>query len=152
MRELGLQTQPNWQQIWSLPYKMSRETKLQSFAYKIAYRLTPCNKYLNTICIAASPDCPSCGGIDSISHFFYTCSRVSAFWLALSQWCEAHLDISLSNLTALQITLGFTDKIRYVRIVNWILLTTKFYIQRQRLFHDTQLSLIGFLAEARLKS
>lgn len=47
--------------------------------------------------------------------------------------------------------MGVTDNVKDGRIINWILLVTKFYIQRQRLFHDAQFSLLAFLAEARLK-
>lgn len=151
MRELNLQTQPDWEQIWILPYRTSRETKLQSFAYKVAYRLIPCNKYLNTIRISESPDCPLCGDIDSLSHFFYDCDRARTFWTQLSRWCETYIDISLSHLSALQILLGVTDKVQNAKIINWILLVTKFYLQRQRLFHDAQFSLVAFLTEVRTR-
>lgn len=128
---------------------MSRGTKLQSFEFKVLYRLIPCNKYLHTIKIKDSPDCTMCGETDCISHFFYTCPTVKAFWHQLSQWCERHLDLSLSHLSTPEIIYGLTEQSWKAKIVNWFLLTAKFYIQKQRLFHDAKLSLIAFLAESR---
>lgn len=146
-RELALQTPMDWQKIWSLPYSTTRETKLQSFAFKIIYRLTPCNKYLHTIRICESPTCPSCGEIDSISHFFYSCTKVKAFWLQVGRWCEGYVNLPLSGITMPQFILGVTHHARAPKIINWILLMAKFYIHRQRLFHSANFSLIGFLAE-----
>lgn len=39
----------DWHGVFGLSFKTTRETKLQSFAYKTIYRLTPCNKYLGMI-------------------------------------------------------------------------------------------------------
>lgn len=38
-----------WQDIFSLPFKTSRETKLQSFAFNLVNRLNPCGRYLNKV-------------------------------------------------------------------------------------------------------
>lgn len=47
-QELNLEntTQLELQERYSAPYKVSRETKLQSFAFKLAHRLIPCGHYL----------------------------------------------------------------------------------------------------------
>lgn len=41
----------DWEETYKLPYRITRETRLQTFFYKIAHRLCPCNKYLHTIWI-----------------------------------------------------------------------------------------------------
>lgn len=43
------------------------------------------------------------------------------------------------------------DRSKQGKIINWILLTGKFYIQKRRLFYDGILSLLGFLAETRAR-
>lgn len=40
---------------------------------------------------------------------------------------------------------------RTQRMMNWIILVGKYYLQRQKLFHGGDLSLLGFLAEMRNK-
>lgn len=37
----------NWEDIFTLPFRTTRETKLQSFGFKLINRLTPCAKYLH---------------------------------------------------------------------------------------------------------
>lgn len=39
----------DWSSVFILPYQTTREIKLQLFAYKTVYRLTPCNKYLRQV-------------------------------------------------------------------------------------------------------
>lgn len=61
-----------------------------------------------------------------------------------------HFD--LTSLTQGETLLGFTKDIgnpTMFELVNWILLTAKFYLHRQRLFHNGETRLISYLAEAK---
>lgn len=142
---------PKWADIFVSPFKTSRETKLQSFSFKLVYRLIPCNKYLHKIKIRTSPTCSFCTEEDSITHFFLSCPRVKTFWIDLSHWCMTYLDLNLARLSEPELLLGITSKITGLRILNWLILCAKFYIQKRKLFHDANISLIGFLAEIRMK-
>lgn len=141
----------NWPGIYTRPYKTTRETKLQSFAFKIAHRLTPCNKYLNTIRTKNDPACEICKEVDSLKHFFIKCPPTEDFWNKLSGWCEQHLDFSLSTLTEAEKLFGVeqNQQNRNMRVHNWLILKAKYYIQKRKLFFKGDLSLIGFLAEVR---
>lgn len=141
----------DWETISSLPYRSTRETKLQSFSYKVIYRLTPCNKRLHTIGIRDSPTCSYCPEIDTVTHFFYRCVKVRTFWEALDDWCVQYLSLSISHLSEIEILLGLTKKEPGQKMVNWLLICAKFFIHRKRLFHGADMSLIEFLAEIRLK-
>lgn len=50
VKELTQEGEPeiviDWEETFALPYQITRETKLQTFFFKIAHRLCPCNKYL----------------------------------------------------------------------------------------------------------
>ena len=39
-------TDATWRDTYMCPYKVNRETKLQSFQYKVLHRIIACNKYL----------------------------------------------------------------------------------------------------------
>lgn len=95
----------DWSSVFCIPFKTTRETKMQSFSYKLIYRLTPCNKYLCTITIKDSPVCSLCPEVDSIFHFFYRCVRIKPFW----EWCEKYLDLSLLHLNEFEVLLGVAD-------------------------------------------
>lgn len=139
----------NWPDIYSMSYKTTRETKLQSFNFKIAHILVPCNKYLTTIRIKDDSRCTFCGDQDSISHFYVKCGRSEEFWGKLSEWCERYLDFSLSTLSVAEKMLGLdpTGRDKNRKPVNWLVLKAKYYIQKRKLFFQGDVSLLPFLAE-----
>lgn len=49
------------------------------------------------------------------------------------------------------VILGVHRPLRQQKLINWILLYTKFYILRKKLFHEAEVALIELLAELRLK-
>lgn len=95
--------------------------------------------------------CSFCTEIDTISHFFYKCHSTGTFWDRLSSWCESYLDFSIAHLSELEIKLGVVRAIPNLRVINWLILCAKFYIQKRKLFSGAEVSIIGFLAEIRLK-
>lgn len=154
LASIGENTPTQWEATYSLPYKITRETKLQSFQFRILHRLITCKKYLHSINMHENGSCPFCGEKDSISHFFLTCSKVTGFWENLGGWCQSHLNLQLSSLTKTEKLLGLLNvngNTRTFKVINWILLTAKYYIHRQRLFHEGEVSLIAFLSEAKNK-
>lgn len=134
-----------------MPYRTTRETKLQAFFFKLAHRLIPCNRYLTTVRIKNNSACDHCDEEDSISHFFLKCPQVSDFWNKVSEWTQRHLDLSLSTLSVAEKLFGIdrSQQNRNARVINWLTLQVKHYIQKRKLFFHADLSLIGFLAEIR---
>lgn len=150
----GMEADIDWEATYALPYSVSLETKLQSFHFRIAHRIITCNKYLNNVRMKDNGACTICNKRDTILHFFVECPPVHTFWAKLDDWCEEHVGIGLSFLTKRERILGMTNgngNPRTFKIINWFLLTAKFYIHWQRLFHKGELSLIAYLAEARKK-
>lgn len=148
------QTRIDWEAVYTLPYKVSRETKLQAFQYRVINRIITCNKYLRDIRIKQDPACDKCGQEDNITHFLVSCPPIKAFWCKLNHWCDTHLGFKFDHLTEGELILGMINdngNPKVFRITNWLILITKFYIHRQRLFHNSIVSLIAFLAEVRRK-
>lgn len=146
--------QIDWEAVYTLPYKVTRETKIQSFHYRIAHRIITCNKYLCDIKVKQDPSCALCGGKDTLIHFFISCPNIKAFWRKLMDWCDSFLGVNLEFLSDCETILGMTNENGNpgtFKLINWLLLTAKFYIHRQRLFHKGETCLIAFLAEARRK-
>lgn len=150
----GVGAQIDWEATNALPFKITRETKLQSFHFRIAHRIITCNKYLRDIRILENATCGVYGETDSILHFFISCPPVAAFWASLNGWCENFLGLGFDFLNLGEKILGMTNENgnpKTFTVVNWLLLTAKFYIHRQRLFHKGDMSLIAYLAEIRRK-
>lgn len=150
---LPLTPSPNldWSSIFQLPYKTTRETKLQSFAYKTAYLIIPCNKYLRHIRIKEADTCDFCGEVDSLSHFFLKCSGVTSFWESLFQWCEEYLGFAMTGLNDAELLFGIIGRGGRLKVINWLILFAKYFIQKRRLFAQGKVPLVAFLREARSK-
>lgn len=141
---------------WSLAceriYSSTRKTKLQAFQFKLIHRIVPCRTYLKQIRIVDSDKCPICGKKDSIIHFFYWCETVAAFWSGVCGWFKrAEEEIYLDHLTPEEFLFGIPKDHRHSAIINNIVLNVKYYIHREKLFHEGKLELFQWLQEFRAK-
>lgn len=131
-----------WSRVCGRVYAPTRETKLQSFQFKILHAITPCRKFLRQIRITDDDLCPHCGVTDDIPHFFFQCRLVHSFWITVSQWLSSQANIQLGHITRKEIILGVDSCSPNGAIANYILLHFRFYIHRQRLFHDNNFDLL----------
>ena len=70
----------NWQNIHSLPFKSTIDTKLRSFQYKYIMRILPTNKFLTKCNIISSSLCDFCDRQpETLEHLFWECHFVRAF-------------------------------------------------------------------------
>ena len=75
----------DWERIYSLPFKVTLDTKLREFQYKILHRICYTNDMLFKFRIVDSPLCYFCGEeIETLEHFFFFCERVRTFWKELN--------------------------------------------------------------------
>lgn len=126
-----------WESKYRCSFRSTRETKLQSFQFKLLHRILPCRKYLRTIRIS--------------EDFFFYCPRVREFWKMIRDWFASQVNIYLANTTVDEFMLGVPKEEPQARILNLTILTCKFYIFRQKLYHDSKLEFLGFLRELRYK-
>ena len=49
--------EPEWENIFELPFKVSQESKLRWLQFRILHRLFPCNYYLHRLKLVDSPLC-----------------------------------------------------------------------------------------------
>jgi hypothetical protein len=131
-----------WMRIFSTPFITVRQTKLQTFQYKILHRVIACNKWLNDIRIKDSNLCSYCTEIDDISHFFLKCSKVHTFWSYLLKWLERIFNMAIPVFEEF-IIFGFADldpsHRNIVDVINFCILHAKYYIYVQRIFNDNKL-------------
>lgn len=144
-------TTMDWQEIYTAPYQASRETKLQSFTFRLAHRLIPCGRFLKKMKIQNSDECMVCAEEDSIIHYLWECTMIQQFWQKVVQWFDDFTHISLLDINKAQFFFGVPKTRQNWRIINSILLVGKFFIQRQKLFHNGDLHLIHFLTHLRTK-
>lgn len=135
---------------WSLlPYHISHEVQLQSFVYKILYRVIPCRVYLHRLKVVNSEDCTICAGRDDMIHFFFDCPPVKDFWDSVATWMGGKEGISEfpDDLTEEQFLLGILGNRDKLTLINYIILVAKFYIYKIRVFGTGEPDLMQFLLE-----
>lgn len=138
-----------WMALFRLPYKISREVRLQSFQYSVLHRTVPCKAYLVKRKLVDSEACPVCGLRDDIFHYFYECDQAKTFWSSVRRWLNRN-EISIQipeTLTEPEFLFGILSEDREDICLNYIFLLGKFYIYKTKEFGDGNLEAYGFLKE-----
>lgn len=140
-----------WSEICRRTFVFSRETKLQSFQYRILNRILPCGVFLKRIRIADSDVCLFCQEKDTIIHYLMQCNLVRPFWNAVCSWFGNVMGLYLDQLSPKEFLFWLPRGHHRGRIINFILIQIRFYIYRQKLFNAGKLSLMQWLAEFKCK-
>lgn len=148
---LAISDREEWSRTCLRIFKTVKETKLQSFQFKVIHAITPFRKYLRQLRLADDDLCAHCGTTDDLFHFFFECKLVQNLWSSICTWLAREANIQLLNITTKEAVLGFDDPSTEGRISNFILLHFRFFVHRQRLFHDNKLDLMHWLTELRTR-
>lgn len=140
-----------WKRVCKRAFAITSDTKLQSLQFKIIHAITLCRKYLRQITVVDDEKCTHCGEVDDITHFFFLCPKNQTFWNSIRQWLARHANINLDQITPKEAILGVDDLSSAGRITNFVLLHFRFFLHRQRIFHDNKFELIHWLSELRLR-
>lgn len=105
--------------------------------------------YLKQFRIIDSNECPFCQGVDTLVHIFCDCPDTALFWQRLSDWVDRVENTHISSISTKEKLLGVPLGFPKGKRINFISLQAKYYIHRQKLFANRNLSLI--LQEFRTK-
>lgn len=138
-----------WDHWRRLPFRLTREVRLQSFHYRLMNRVIPCNLYLHQLRIKDSVECTFCGGRDDLYHFFYGCQETKVFWASLGKWLRHNSAIVTlpRNISEIEFLLGIIDTDEMDFRLNFLLLFGKFYIYKDKVFGEGRLDPYQFLVE-----
>lgn len=149
--QIRISGREEWREISTRTFSALRETKIQSFQFKLLHRITPCRAYLRRIKVYDSDKCPFCSLPDSLLHFFYSCPDTADFWAKLSRWLHGIENVYLDRLAPRNILFGVPSDHPKGKIINTVLLLAKYFIHRQKLFHGGELCLLHWLKEFRAR-
>lgn len=85
-REEVFGSEQRWRSWNTLPYKITHEVQLQTFAFKIWYRIIPCKVFPKQLRVLERENCARCTEKDDLFHFFFECPIVKTFWDNLATW------------------------------------------------------------------
>lgn len=147
--QLTIANKDEWSDLSTNVYKATRETKFQALHFKILNRIIPCGFYLRQLRINQTDLCTFCGLQDTLAHFFFECSKNKVFWRSIIDWFARVEDLRLDLIPLKHLLLGLPHQAPKAKKINAILISVKFFIQRQRLFHQGKLELVHWLREFR---
>ena len=125
----------DWERIFSLPFKITLNTKLREFQYKILHRICYTNILLFKFGLADSPLCYFCNKeLETLEHFLFYCSKVSTFWNELNILLKSQKLISKDfHIKDILFGLLSADNNDDNILVNYIILESKYLIFRSKL-------------------
>ena len=125
----------DWKILYKIPCKVARETDLHSLQYQLINRYTPCNVNLQLWGKEMSDQCPRCGHIDTIEHYFFECIDNRTFWSELSTFIQTTYEVNI-ELHLLDVLFGIPFDDVLFTIINFCVLYGKKYIYRCRINDD----------------
>ena len=102
------------QKSYVLPFYCTKETKLQTFQFKLLHRKIATNDYLHRIGISLTDKCAFCEqDTESLIHLFWGCELVQTFWQKIQHWLIQRQikpqDFSLTLPTCLGLVVSTED-------------------------------------------
>ncbi len=110
--------------MFKLTFITERDTKIQTFQYRLIQTTIPCNKWLHNITIKNCSVCDYCMNVDDLPHFFIRCLKVKEFWLHWFNWLESLSGIVIRNSQVIEecILFGFPSNSDVMQVFNFCIL------------------------------
>ena len=132
-----------WENVYLIPFKLTTDTGLRYFQYKIFYFILTTNRQLVIYGIKKSDTCEFCHMFsEDLMHIFWLCKHVQTFWNTVINWIFFKTKIRL-QVNAQTIILGNPNYSKKDSVVNLIILIAKQYIYKSKC-KSQQLTLTGF--------
>ena len=96
--------------IYSIPFKVTKKTRLAIFQFKIIHHILPTNATLFRDLIILSEQCYLCTKKQTLIHLFVTCSHVMSFWTHFTDWWNEK-NQEVLTLSETNIIYGFTNNL-----------------------------------------
>ena len=117
--------------IYMLPFKITKETKLSIFQYKIIHNILPHGAMLHKMKIVNSPLCIHCDSIETLFHMLVNCIVIQKFWFKVLSWWKNNSGENLL-FDDLSVMYGYNPEDPKTHILNYFILLGKRHIFLQR--------------------
>ena len=119
-------TEPEWKEIFDLPWKVTKHTKLIEFQCKILHKVYASNSYVSRFDITVLPNCEICMVKHNTKHFFVDCMKVRYFWFQFQVCFMPEIDITCND-----ILFGIFKDQSFA--LNYCLLHAKWYLHKEHI-------------------
>ena len=122
--ELNIEIE-NWDLLYTLPFKYTKQNKLILFQYKIFHRILTTNSFLFKCKLKETELCTFCQeSKETVSHLLWDCPRIRNFWIKINEHLENTCNITLP-LSKTDVLLG---TVASETSINFFIALIKYYI------------------------
>ena len=118
--------------IYMLPFKITKETKLSIFQYKINHNIFPRGVLLHKMKIVNSPLCIHCDALETLSLMVVECFVIQKFWVQVISWWKKDSGECLL-IDDLSVMYDYNPEDPKMHILNYYILLGKRHIFLQRI-------------------
>ena len=118
--------------IYMLPFKITKETRLSIFQYKINHNILLHGVLLHKMKIVNSPLCIHCCALETLSHMLVDCFVIQKFWVQVISWWKNHSGECLL-IDDMSVMYGYNPEDPKMHILNYYILLGKRHIFLQRI-------------------
>ena len=136
-----------WERIFETPFRVTRETKLQSFQFRIIHRIIPCNKWLHNITLIANSKCNYCDKEDNLMHYFLYCPNTEIFWKCFFNWWNSLSGIVIKEILEEHIIFGYPGDGEIQTVLNFCVILAKWFIYCKKLNSKNDIDLYQYLIQ-----
>ena len=112
----------NWDKSYILPFYCTKETKLQTFQFKLLHRKIATNDYLYKIGISLTDICTFCEqNTESLIHLFWDCELIQTFWKKIQHWLIQRQIKPQDFFLTLPTCLGLVDSTEDIQLYFYIM-------------------------------
>ena len=110
--------------------KITRDTNLKWFQYRLIHRLLPTQRFLYLRKITNSPICTFCNKEEqTIEHLFWDCNITNNYWSQIEVWMKSSFPNCVNlNFSKQSILLGYADNSKTDKVIDLLILLAKFHI------------------------
>jgi hypothetical protein len=123
----------DWKKVYNLPFKVTKNTKLQWLQYRINHHILVTNHFLSKAEIIDNPDCTFCHTeSETVQHLMWNCNFVKSLIENVNRWFLFHnINMTFNKTTFI---FGETSRVCEGDPHNIIYLCVKQYIYDTRCF------------------
>ena len=135
LRTLGVNELHKINEIHSLSFRMTKETKLSIFQFKMIHNILPHRVLLYKMKIPDSDLCLYCGRQETLQHLLVSCPllRTFEFWSDVLTWWNSSSKCNIL-FDELKILCGYNPGDPRCLLLNYYILAAKFHIFRYKIF------------------
>jgi hypothetical protein len=143
-------SEEDWGNIYTADRKLTRESKIQNFQFKVTHRILACGYNLAIWKIRDNNMCQIClQEIDTIEHFLVECEKTKIFWDSIINWWRINMKVRF-DIFLYEYIFGIPNDEKDVVInqLNFLLLMGRYYIYvcKQK---EVEMELFNFLLDCK---